>query len=374
VDRVVFIPIVVRNVSVKISNKHILIHRPNELSIQWAQRIVQHYAADARVFDVNVRSVDIGTSTRLRVDVCHDAVEAVPSQWFVKTPSLAIKPRLITALPRFLHKEIKFYRSLSAHVPLKLPRILAAESLLCQGSTLVMSDLTENNFRPGLVSDALSVDQAGQVIRQLAKLHGHYWNKPNLLQTYRWLNGMSYQIENAMGTMMAYPLMRQGLRLAGGLVSTMLSQPALTYAANRRRYKHFLNSESRTLVHYDCHPGNLFWEGKEPGFLDWQLVRMGEGVGDVAYFLATALEPELRRKHEKTLLSQYVNQLAMAGVPELNEDRIFNRYQMHLTYPFEAMLVTLAIGDMMQKDVNLELIKRATAAVEDHDSFARLIN
>jgi hypothetical protein len=36
------------------------------------------------------------------------------------------------------------------------------------------------------------------------------------------------------------------------------------------------------------------------------------------------------------------------------------------------MLVTLAIGDMMQSDANLELIKRATAAVEDHDSFARL--
>jgi hypothetical protein len=73
----------------------------------------------------------------------------VPSQWFVKTPSLAIKPRLITALPRFLHKEVRFYRSLSRHVPLKLPRILAAESQLGQGSTLVMSDLSETIFGPG---------------------------------------------------------------------------------------------------------------------------------------------------------------------------------------------------------------------------------
>jgi aminoglycoside phosphotransferase (APT) family kinase protein len=51
----------------------------------------------------------------------------------------------------------------------------------------------------------------------------------------------------------------------------------------------------KTLVHHDCHPGNLFWTQSQPGFLDWQLIRLGEGIGDIAYFLATALEPECRR-------------------------------------------------------------------------------
>jgi hypothetical protein len=37
-------------------------------------------------------------------------------------------------------------------------------------------------------------------------------------------------------------------------------------------------------------PAIFFGTDSEPGFLDWQLVRMGEGVGDVAYFLATALD------------------------------------------------------------------------------------
>lgn len=356
------------------SHKPILIQGPKDLSVTWAQRIVQRYVAEASVSDVNIRSVDVGTSTRLRVEVMHDAAGVVPSRWFVKTPSLAIKPRLITALPRFLHKEVRFYRSLSRHVPLKLPRILAAESQLGQGSTLVMSDLSEHDFRPGQTADALTADQAGKVIRQLAKLHGHYWNKPDLLQSHRWLNGMSYQMENAMGTLMAYPLMQQGLRRADGLVANTLRRPALVYAANRRRYKRFLNNEAKTLVHYDCHPGNIFWTDSEPGFLDWQLVRIGEGVGDVAYFLATALEPQLRRRHEKSLLNQYVNQLAMAGVSELDEDRVFNRYRMHLAYPFEAMMITLAIGGMMQNDVNLELIKRAAAAVEDHDSFGLMMS
>lgn len=354
-------------------NQHIVVHRPKDLSVKWAQRVVNRVVPDAKVFDVNVCSVDVGTSTRLRVEVQHNAMELVPARWFIKTPSLAIKPRLITAVPRFLHKEVSFYRSLSSGVPLKLPRILAAESRFGRGSTLVMSDLAEHDFRPGRAADALSVEQAGKVVAHLAQLHGQYRNKSSLLHAHRWLNGFSHQMETHMGTLMAYPLMKRGLRQAGGLVAKKLHQPALNYAANRRTIKQLLNTDTKTLVHYDCHPGNIFWAGAEPGFLDWQLVRIGEGIGDVAYFLATALQPELRRKHEKSLFDQYVEQLANAGgVVGLNADNLFRRYRMHLVYPFEAMVVTLAIGGMMPHETNLELIRRTAAAVEDHDSFAMI--
>ena len=112
----------------RISNSRIVVHKPSELSVPWAQHIVNRFAKNASVSNVNVHSVDVGTSTRLRVEVEHDAQDIVPKRWFIKTPSLAFKSRLITAMPRFLHKEVSFYRSFSGSVPLKLPRILAAES------------------------------------------------------------------------------------------------------------------------------------------------------------------------------------------------------------------------------------------------------
>jgi hypothetical protein len=68
-------------------NKPIVIHHPHELSIRWAQRIVRRFARNARVFGVKLRSVDVGTSTRLRVEVEHDALNTLPTRWFVKTPS-----------------------------------------------------------------------------------------------------------------------------------------------------------------------------------------------------------------------------------------------------------------------------------------------
>ena len=58
------------------------------------------------------------------------------------------------------------------------------------------------------------------------------------------------------------------------------------------------------------------------------------------------------------------------GVAEIDLASQLQRYRAHLVYPFEAMLVTLAIGGMMDLESNLELIRRIATAVEDLDAFA----
>jgi aminoglycoside phosphotransferase (APT) family kinase protein len=171
---------------------------------------------------------------------------------------------------------------------------------------------------------------------------------------------------------MAVPLMKCGLAKAGNLIPKNLHGAAIRYAARRRKVMHFLNDAPQTLIHRDCHPGNFFWNGHEHGLLDWQLVRSGDGIADIAYFLATALEPGLRREHESSLLNLYRQSLADHGAFHWQIDTLWERYRAHLSYPFEAMVVTLAIGGMMNQDSNLELIRRTTAAVADLDVFAAL--
>jgi len=134
----------------------------------------------------------------------------------------------------------------------------------------------------------------------------------------------------------------------------------------------FLSAGIQTLIHHDCHPGNLYWNQSNPGFLDWQLVRIGEGVSDISYFLATALDSETRRRHENDLLDTYLQILIEKGIKALDKPSLMQRYRAHLAYALEAMIVTLAVGNLMPLASNLEFIRRTAKAVEDHDVFSIL--
>ncbi len=350
----------------------IIVHQVRDLTVAWAQHIVTHHVAGAVVLGVAVLSVDVGTTTRVRLAVDHTGPETFPGRWFVKLPSQSWRARAITTLPRLLHTEVRFYQEVAADVPVPGPPVLAAQRMFGRGTTLVLADVTAGGARPGAPGERLTVAQAAMVMDQLARLHACFWNHARLDQAYRWLAGPVRRWENFLGTTLAVPLMQRGLRRAGDVISTALHTAAMDYARQRRRAMRVLAAGPRTLVHHDCHPGNLFWTPTAPGLLDWQLVRIGEGIGDVAYCLATGLDPATRRQHETLLLARYQQALAAQGITGLDAPTLLLRYRAHLAYAFEAMVVTLAVGGMMEHDSNLELIRRTAAAIEDHDAFGAL--
>lgn len=356
--------------SIRPVTRGILVRRLRALTVAWAQRIVDQHAAGTAVAGVEVLAVDIGTTTRVRLAVAHNGPRTLPRQWFVKLPSKSWRAWCITALPRLLATEVRFYAEVAAAVPVLQPTALAAQCRRGWGTILVLADLREHGARPGVPSEALTAAQALLVVEQLAHLHARFWNHASLNHAYRWLAGPVRRWEDRLGTALAVPLMQRGLRRAGNAVPTRLHAPAMHYAHRRRHVMRHLADGPRTLVHHDLHPGNLFWQQSQPGFLDWQLVRIGEGIGDVAYFLATALTPETRRTHEAHLLARYHQVLTAHKVAAPDPTTLRQRYRAHLVYPFEAMVVTLAVGGLMELESNLELIRRAATAVEDHEAFA----
>lgn len=342
---------------------------PDDLTAAWAERVLSLFEPGARVRQVRVVSVDVGTTTRVRLAVDHDA-SALPHHWFAKLPSSWWRARAITTLPRLLEAEARFYRELARQVPVPHPRVLAGQLQPCWASTLVLEDVTETGATAGAPGDAWTAEQAGLAVDELARLHARFWEHPALNGEWRWLAGPVRRTEDALGSALAVPLMLIGLRRAGDAVPAGLHRPALAYARRRRAWMRELSAGPRTLVHHDVHPGNFYWRDGLPGLLDWHLVRAGEGVGDVAYLLATALSPEVRRVYERELLERYRHGLHACGVEAPSAVTLARRYRAHLVYPFEAMVVTLAVGGMMQIDANLELIRRSAAAVADHRSFA----
>lgn len=352
--------------------QNIIVSKPADLTVAWAQRIVDEHDADAVVSNVDVVSVDVGTTTRVRVAVDHNGPNTLARRWFVKLPSMAWRARMITALPRLLQTEVRFYNEVAQSVPLDIPSCLAAQSRFGMGSTLVLADVAEFGAIPSCPSDTLTVEQAALVVEKLACFHARFWNKVDAEPAYQWLDGPVRRLEDRLGTALAVPLMKRGLRLAGSCIPQAIHAPAIHFAHHRRQAMSFLSEAPKTLIHHDCHPGNLFWNRFQPGFLDWQLVRMGDGVGDIAYFLSTALNPETRRLHEASLFAIYVQTLADNGIAGMDNAMLMKRYCAHLTYAFEAMVVTLAVGGLMDLDSNLELIRRTAAAVDELDAFAAL--
>ncbi len=351
--------------------KHsILVRKPSDLTVDWARQVVNQHDTNAAVTDLNVLAVDVGTTTRVRLRVNHNSVK-LPKSWFIKLPSRAWRARMITALPRLLHTEVRFYNEVAQFVPVTMPLCLAAQSRLGRGSTLVLADIAEFAGIRSHAGDSLTLAQVTLVIEQLARFHGHFLqtiDNPN----YRWLAGSVRKLEDSLGSALAVPLMKRGLQLAGTAIPAALHKPALRYAYSRRKIMRFLSAAPQTLIHHDCHSGNLFWNSDKShaGFLDWQLVRVGEGVSDVAYFLATTLSSDIRQQHELDLLAKYGQLLTANGVANIDNTALLQRYRAHLTYAFEAMVVTLAVGGMMNLEHNLELIRRTAAAVDTLDAFS----
>lgn len=351
---------------------NIIVHHPKNLTIDWAQRVVNQHNTDIVVSGVDITSVDIGTTTRVRIKVKHNEPTILPEQWFVKLPSMAWQARLITALPRLLHTEVRFYNEVAHSVSVTVPHFLAAQSKLGRGATLVLTDVTEFGAIPGNPGDALTLTQATRVVEQLAKFHACFWNKGCINHNYPWLAGPVRSLEDFLGTAMAVPLMKRGLQQAGELVPFKLHAKAIHYARNRRQAMRFLTQAQQTLVHHDCHPGNLFWNQSQPGLLDWQLIRFSEGISDIAYFLSVSLNTETRRLHEMNLIAIYAQCLKENGIVGIDVNILQQRYRAHLIYPFEAMIITLAIGGMMNLQTNHELIRRTAAAIEDLDAFSAI--
>jgi len=218
----------------------LIVRHPDQLTIEWAQQVVNQHANKTIVEEITVNSVDIGTTTRIRLTVDHNSPEKLPHLWFIKIPSLSWRARAITALPRLLHTETRFYNELAETTPTKKPIILSAKSSFAKGSTLVLNDITEEGAIAGLASDTLTVKQVQSIIGLLACLHSQFWGKTDNNSQYAWLTGPVRKLEDNLGSALALPLMKRGINKAGELISDKLHIPAIKYARQRRKVMHFL--------------------------------------------------------------------------------------------------------------------------------------
>mgnify|MGYP006194135837 CR=1 FL=1 len=99
--------------------------------------------------------------------------------------------------------------------------------------------------------------------------------------------------------------------------------------------------------------------------------RLGTALAVPLMMLWLQLDPEIRRAHEIKLLSVYIQGLRNNGITGICTE-LLQRYRAHLIYPFEAMVVSLAVGGMIKLESNRELIRRTVAAIDDLAVFSAI--
>jgi aminoglycoside phosphotransferase (APT) family kinase protein len=127
---------------------------------------------------------------------------------------------------------------------------------------------------------------------------------------------------------------------------------------------------SDCFVHGDAHVGNAYiTPAGAAGCLDWQMSGRGHPCHDVAYFIASALDPVERRAAEIDLLRGYLRSLVAHGGPALQLDDVWTSYRQHMVHGL--FWATNADG-MYPEEINACVVERFARATVELDSLGAL--
>lgn len=353
------------------------IRRPGAIDADWLTRALQGAGVDAVVRDFTALPVgagQIGDSVRFKLAYARGG-ETAPASVVGKFPSADPDSFNTGVMLGNYLREVMFYRHLAAGALIRTPECLFADVDPASGEfVLLMEDLAP--AEQGDQLKGLSLDQAGLVIDEAAKLHASHWDDP-ALDDLPWVSG-----SRAAPASQVSPQMVQALwtgfraRYAERLEPDWIAIGERL--AGRFSAMAELRSGPRCLTHNDFRPDNMMFGTPAGGHpvttLDWQSFAYGVGAHDVAYFLAGALSPDLRRANEEPLLDRYLAGLRDHGVAGYGRDDLARDYArggflLFLTAFFAAMVVKRTPrGD----DMFIQMLGSASGHILDHDALSAL--
>ncbi|KAL1518991.1 hypothetical protein AB1Y20_003260 [Prymnesium parvum] len=193
----------------------------------------------------------------------------------------------------------------------------------------------------------------GQVLGALAGLHARWWDN----QKTKPLDWVPHPKDYGGAARHVWKLLiRRGFKHLPACFGEVY-QPVFSWRrAVLKHHDHIyrlLHQHPLTLCHGDVHLDNVFFHERFPGgcaLVDFGNMHLGQGLSDVAFFMATNIPVDARREHEHALLKHYYQTLVNSGVSEesYSWDRCWREYRQQIWRPFVAIL-TLSPSFAKQK-------------------------
>jgi hypothetical protein len=336
----------------------------------------------ARIEGFEVIGGSDGTSSRRALKVGYNRVgreAGLPEALFTKSTA-TFASRLLLGLTEIGEGEAQFYTDARPSLELRSPRAFYARyDPRTYRSFVVLEDLTAQGWTfPNPLENRITRSDAEDMVSELARYHGAFWDSPRFDQDLDRLKG-SYEWQANLNRKAAFEK-----RTVTGLQRAASVVPEELLARGQEVYPSFMRSlelherAPQTLLHQDTHLGNWLRDpAGRMGLYDWQCVAVGHWALDYSYALACALNTDDRREWEKDLLALYLDQLRANGVsapPSFDEAWLSDRQQ-----PFHALVFGLfTLGgsrlepELQPRDYTLWAIERLAQTVVDLDSLNAL--
>lgn len=309
----------------------------NSLSSDWLTHVL-----DAPVSGFEVVDAHAGTTGRALLELDYEEQVDLPDRLFVKLPPTDELQRAFVTSSGMGRRESRFYESISAELPVRVPRCyFAASDDTGEEYIMLLENLVDSGCTFNNASTRYSLPYVRQVLAAFARLHATYWASSRFDSDLDWVQPpLQHEI--------AMQLIAQALELHGATMPGVFRDMGELYLSEADAIHRLWQRGATTLIHGDVHDGNLFFDGNEPGFLDWALVARGPAMRDIGYFLAGTLSPQDQRASGREMLTYYREQLLALGIAAPAAQELWQQYQWHAAYVWVGAAVTLAMGDAWQ--------------------------
>lgn len=312
----------------------------------------------------------VGDSVRFHID--YDCPGAGPATIAGKFAAEDPASRQTGQMLSLYRNEVGFYRGLRPLLAVRTPAPLFAAIAEDGGDfILLFEDLAP--ARGGNQLAGCSADDARAAMRQAAALHAPSTGHAGLTA----LDWLHPRPEITAHVNASYPAAQALFR---DRYADQLAPELMAVADRLAEETGKWNREPKLkcLIHGDYRLDNMLFDihgGDEPlAILDWQTVRLGDGMTDIGYFLGCGIGSELRRAHEDELLDLYCEEMSRRGAATTRAD-IWDDYRRGALHGVSTAVFSAAFVERTDRGdaMFLHMARGACELALEHDSLGALM-
>jgi aminoglycoside/choline kinase family phosphotransferase len=341
----------------------------DELDAAWftvTLRNAGKLAHDVTVATATLSEISTGMMSQvMRCTLTYDGATDAPKSVIVKGATTDAQRLFIAQAGKMYLREVRFYQHLAPEVPVHIPKgIFADIDPETSQFVLVLEDVGQLRSIDQVAG--ATYDQAVAAIRCLAQWHAKWWDSPKLDA----LSEHFFTWNGEFNKVMFPMVFDQNWATAKEVYADRLP-PEIVHLGD-----HFVENAGRilddlmepnTLVHSDYRADNLMLDGDDIVLIDFQMVSVGCGMLDFAFFVGQSLTVEFRTANFDELLTIYLAELAAHGVQFSRADAL-DKYKRALVFGLAwpvSLAGSLAHLDDRGRALAYSMLDRFVRAVMD---------